>query len=124
LSYFTGHDSSYSRVHKKYSRTEATSCSSPLRALLPAAQPDGYRNDATRRDDDGDDGDDGDDDGVSAFYSGTNERAIERDRSTAVVALRFPLQRGKNRRGVGSRGIAVSSASWVSAIARERREET
>jgi len=78
------------------------------------------RRDATRRDDDGDDGDDG----VSAVYSGTNERAIERDRSTAVVALRFPLQRGKNRRGVGSRGIAVSSASWVSAIARERREET
>ena len=121
LSYFTGHDSSYSRIHKKYSSKKHSRrrlCS--LGALLPAAQPDGYGNDATRRgDEEGDD-----DDGVRAFYSGTNERAIERDRSTAVVALRFPLQRGKNRRGVGSRRIAVSSASRVRAIARERRKGT
>ena len=90
-------------------------------ALLPAAQPDGYGNETTRRgDEEGDDYDDG----VRAFYSGTNERAIERDRSTAVVALHFPLQRGKNRRGVGSRRIAVSSASRVRAIARERRKGT
>ena len=88
--------------------------------LLPAAQPDGYGSETTRRGDEGDD----DYDGVRAFYSGTNERAIERDRSTAVVALHFPLQRGKNRRGVGSRRIAVSSASRVRAIARERRKGT
>jgi hypothetical protein len=121
LSYFTGHDSSYSRIHKKYlQKSTRDGGYVHFGALLPAAQPDGYGNDATRRGDEGDD----DYDGVRAFYSGTNERAIERDRSTAVVALHFPLQRGKNRRGVGSRRIAVSSASRVRAIARERRKGT
>lgn len=115
MSYFTGHDSSYSRIHKKYLQKSTRDGG----YVHLAAQPDGYGNETTRRGDEGDD-----DDGVRAFYSGTNERAIERDRSTAVVALHFPLQRGKNRRGVGSRRIAVSSASRVRAIARERRKGT